>query len=200
MKELFLNCRFPQEECHFSKNSIEFFTNVQTTKNGSETRVILNELSKSKFKLNSNILNIEKIEILYQFFKISKGRGYSFRFFDKLDYKVSNGVLSINENNEIFITKRYSYQKYFVDKVITKPIENSVKIVHNGQVLIEKVDFKINYITGEVKFLNEDINILNCNVDCNFDVEVRFESDTFLIERDCFGNYYLENLTLIEVI
>jgi uncharacterized protein (TIGR02217 family) len=200
MRELFLNCRFPQEGCNFLKHSVEFFTNVQMTKNGSETRVILNDFGKSQFKLEPHILSLEKINKIYHFFQITKGRGNSFRFFDSLDCNVKNGNLYKNENNQLFITKRYKYQNYFVDKVITKPVEDTVLIKHEEDLLYTNQDYKINYLTGEIIILNQNVNYENCFIDCDFDIEVRFESDLLSIEKDYFGNYYFQNLSLIQVI
>ena len=200
MKDLFLDCNFPQEGCFFIRHSVEFFTNVQTTKNGYETRVILSEFGRSKFKLEESILQPEKINEIYKFFKIVKGRGFSFRFFDELDNKLEDGILLQDDSEKLFLLSTFEYKNYSLAKKITKPKKGTVVIKNGDITLCESKDYIVHYQTGEVTLMNDGLNLRDIKCSCNFDIEVRFESDELLIQKDSFGNFYIQNLSLIEVI
>ena len=200
MKDLFLDCNFPQEGCLFLKHSVEFFTNVQTAKNGRETRMILSEFGRSKFKLEESILQLEKINEIYQFFKIAKGRGLSFKFFDELDFKAEEEHLTMEDGGGFFLLKTYQYKNYSLKKRISKPKKGSLVVKSNGLTLAEGKDYGVNYQTGEIAFVNNYLDVASVVASFDFDIEVRFENDELFIQKDYFGNFYLQNLSLIEVV
>ena len=196
MKNLFLDISFPRNFCNFYKHSVEFFTNVQIAKNGFESRLILSDFGRSKFILEETIFPQEKIEEIWTFFKIVKGRGHSFRFLDESDYKAESQNLLLVENS-LFLCKTYSFGGLSFTRQITKPLQNSVAIIAQDELLEEGKDYEVNYQTGEV-FLKS--NIFSPKASFNFEVEVRFENDELAIMRDKFDNFILKNLILTEVL
>jgi uncharacterized protein (TIGR02217 family) len=199
MNDLFLDISFPASECIFNQHSIEFFTNLQIAKNGFETRLILSDFGRNKFILEEAIFAKEKVLEICNFFKLVKGRGYSFRFLDETDYTAYNQTLIKTPNGGYFLQKSYKIGKMFTSKAITKPIVGSVEIFAENEILTEGRDYDVNYQTGEI-FLNPSLKALFITSSFKFELEVRFESDELQIMRDKFGNFVIKNLILTEVL
>ncbi len=196
MTDLFLDIRFPSQNCIFLRQSIEFFTNVQIAKNGFETRMILEEAGKNKFLLEETILHNNTITEICNFFKIVKGRGFSFRFKDELDFKAENQNFIINEDG-VFLCKKYEYQGYAFIKRITKPVKNTLQILSGDVPLTEGLDYTIDFSTGQIA-TEQDVNLLKAYFE--FDLNVRFDADELLVQKDLDGNLFIKNLVLIEVL
>jgi uncharacterized protein (TIGR02217 family) len=196
MKNLFLDISFPVSLCNFYASSIEFFTNVQIAKNGFESRFILSDFGRRKFKLEEEIFSPEKVLEILTFFQLAKGRGFSFRFLDKLDFQGKNENLTEAEG-VFYLTKSYQIQGKELKRLITKPQNGKVEIFSSGEKLTEGKDFKVDYLTGKIVFFN---HFLDVKTYFDFDVEVRFENDEILVEQDKSGNLTLKNLILTEVL
>lgn len=103
MRELFLDVYFPQDSCVFERQEVEFFTNVQIAKNGFETRLILSDFGRSKFLLEEAIFHKQKIDEIFTFFKIVKGRGFSFRFLDEIDHVGQNEAFACIDGHFFYV-------------------------------------------------------------------------------------------------
>ena len=196
MKNLFLDISFPKNFCNFYKHSVEFFTNLQIAKNGSESRLVLSDVGRSKFILEEAIFSEEKVQEIWAFFNLVKGRGHSFRFLDEKDNKAENQDLLKTEDG-IFLCKTYTVCGLSVVRKITKPIKNELKITTQNGILQESKDYDVDYKTGEI-FLKS--NVFSPKASFKFDIEMRFDSDELIIMQDKFGNFIIKNLILTEVL
>lgn len=202
MKNLFLDVEFPKGSCIFEKQLIEFFTVVQTSKNGFENRIILNEFGRSKYFLEDCIMHKAKITEICNFFKLVRGRGYSFRFFDDIDFRGTNEKIEFLQNGEFILTRTYKVGKEEFRKFITKPKPKSLILKFGDALLEEEVDFKIDYSSGILRFLTRKLqeNAFQIRAFFEFDIEVRFDADELKIVKDKFGNMALKDLILTEVV
>jgi uncharacterized protein (TIGR02217 family) len=202
MQELFLDINFPKKICHFERNIVEFFTIVQKAKNGSENRVILNDIGCMKYVIEGGMMKKSDIETISNFFRIVKGRGFSFRFFDENDNSAIDEILEKISEDTYQLIKTYKFSDFLAKKNITKPIQNTVILKSEEGVLIENTDYIVQHLTGNIKILNPKFlaNIQNIRATFNFDVEVRFENDELKISQDKFNNFYLNELTMTEII
>jgi uncharacterized protein (TIGR02217 family) len=196
MKNLFLDISFPKSFCNFYKHSVEFFTNLQIAKNGSESRLILSDFGRSKFILEEAIFPESKVNEIWAFYCLVKGRGHSFRFLDEKDNQAENQDLLTTEDG-IFLSKTYLICGLPFVRKITKPIKNELKITTQNGILEESKDYEANYQTGEILLKS---NIFSLKASFKFEIEVRFESDELVITRDKFGNFIIKNLILTEVL
>jgi uncharacterized protein (TIGR02217 family) len=202
MQELFLDINFPKKICNFERNIIEFFTIVQKAKNGSENRVILNNVGCMKYVIEGGMMKKSDIETISNFFRIVKGRGFSFRFFDENDHTATGETLEKITEDTYQLIKTYKFSDFTAKKNITKPTQNSVILKSGEDVLIENTDYIVQYLTGNIKILNTKFlaNIENIRTNFHFDFEVRFENDELKVSQDKFNNFYLNELTLTEII
>lgn len=199
---MFYELRFP-ENISYNFNVIsEFKTDIITAKSGKEQRNTIWENEKLKFKINNENLTNENINEIFNFFKLMKGRSNGFRFKNWANFKATNEFLGIVNNNSIFqLIKGYiiadCFDKlYSITKKITKPVLNTVKIYQNDS---EITDFEVNYITGEVNIktnLSENDLI---TADFEFDVPVRFNSDSIELNMLTENIGIINNLELIEI-
>lgn len=198
---MFYNIRFPEDiSLEFTK-SINFNTEINTTKNLNEQRVKLLDYCYNTYEICYKNITNKKLEKIISFFNIVNGRYSSFRFKDWLDYKANNQLIGIySNNNEFQLVKNYGINSNIskvYTRTITKPVENTVKIYINN---IETNNFIVNISTGTVTIkskLNENDII---TADFEFDTAVRFFSDNLVIKNNTRNISEIEGLKLIEVI
>ncbi len=198
---MFCNIRFPEDISLEFVKSINFNTEINTTKNLNEQRVKLLDYCYNTYEINYKNVTSKKLEKIVSFFNIVNGRYSSFRFKDWLDYKAYNQLIGIYSNdNEFQLVKNYSVNSS-INKVytrtITKPVENTIKIYINN---IETNNFIVNISTGTVAIkskLNENDII---TADFEFDTAVRFFSDNLVIKNNTKNISEIEELKLTEVL
>lgn len=190
----FLNIRFPEEISYGAKGGPEFSTSIVTVQNGSEYRNINWELPRMVYNIGYDFLNKEKARQLNNFFYITKGRGYSFRFKDWLDFESNieeKNFIAINEEKTKFqLIKTYAVGNLQSIRRITKPVENSIIINYKYS--------DIDYNQGIITFL-QPIDEKFLKLSFTFDVPVRFEHDYYDLVNDEFELYSCKNIKLIEV-
>lgn len=199
--EGFLDLNFPTNICKFYKSSCEFFTIVQQAKNGKENRVILNSTGRNKFIHYGGVIKKSESETLFNFFKIVKGRGLSFRFFDENENIAENEPLKHIQNNIFQLCKTYSYQSYEDFKHITKPIENTLILQCDEEILLSNQDYNLEKNTGIITIINPNFleNANKIKAFFSYDLEARFEQDELKTTKDKFGNILLEEIIICEV-
>lgn len=198
---MFCNIVFPSDISIEFKKTINFNTDVNTAKNLNEQRVKLTNYSYNTYEINCDNLTSKKLEKIVSFFNIVNGRYFSFRFKDWLDYKAINQFIGIYlDANEFQLIKNYaidsSSDKVYT-RIITKPVENTVKIYVNNN---EINDFTVNYTNGIVTIkssLNQD-DIITASFE--FDVHARFFSDSLTIKNKTKNISTIDELKLVEIL
>lgn len=197
---MFYNIRFPENMSLEFKKTVNFSTEVNTTKNLTEQRIKLSNYCYNVYEINYRNLTNEELNKIVSFFNIVNGRYLSFRFKDWLDYKTTNQIIGTYfDSNKFQLVK-----SYFIDsnldknytKVITKPVENTVKIYVNN---IQITNFLIDYSTGILTIqsqLNENDII---TADFEFDTHVRFFSDSLSIKNKTKNISDIEELKIMEI-
>lgn len=199
---MFYEIRFPEYiSCKF-KVEINFDNNLILNKNGKEQRLLNRHNSRNVYTLDTDILSCEDIDKITKIFRIVNGRFCGFRFKDWLDYKAINQQIDIadGKKNKFQLIKTYSISedisiKYI--RIIEKPVVGTVLLKIDNQ----KIDnFTVDYSTGIITFNSvlEKGKIITC--DFEFDIPVRFDSDTLGIKQANFNNGEIMSIRLIEII
>lgn len=190
----FLNISFPEDISYGAKGGPEFSTNIMLMQNGFEHRNINWNNPRMIYNISYDFLNKDKANQLINFFYLVKGRGYSFRFKDWMDYESHSNeknFIAINKDKTKFqLIKTYNLNNFEFIRKITKPVENSL--------IINYPDAEVNYNKGVISF-KEPINENLLKLSFKFDVPARFESDHYGLSNDDFGIYSFKNIKLIEV-
>jgi uncharacterized protein (TIGR02217 family) len=195
----FIDERFPVDIGFGSVGGPEFATDIVTTSGGHEQRNISWNSARIKYNVAHGVRNIEQMQELIRFFRSKKGRAIGFRFKDWADYQINNQQIATGNgvSKEFQIIKTYQYGDSKEVRIIHKPVENSVKVLVNGQ-LLSKALYEINYSCGKVIFNKAPKKDSVISVNCEFDVPVRFDTDILNASIDDF-NSFSTDVSLIEL-
>jgi uncharacterized protein (TIGR02217 family) len=138
-------------------------------------------------------------------FKRARGhRAHSFRFWNPLDYSTNalntpsdDSAAHVDDEDESIgtgapplatfqLVKRYTSGATTVTRNITKPITGTVKVAVATVAQTEGVDFTVNYSTGVVTFGTPPSNGAAVTAGCQFNDEVRFESDDTAVSIESY--------------
>lgn len=201
---MFYEMKFPDSISYKFQVINEFKTVITTFKNGKEQRNSIWDKCKNRFIINNDLLTKQEIEFISNFFNLTKGSFYGFRFKNWLDYKCTNQLIGIydGEHNifqlkKNYILKDFNNTSYNLITDIKKPVKDSVKIYIND---IELSDYDINYSTGEIT-IDKDYLLENDLIiaDFEFDYQVRFSCDSLKFEMTTTNLGRISNLELIEI-
>lgn len=196
---MFLNIRLPEDISYGASGGPGFSTNVVVLENSAEHRNINWEAPRYSYSIGYDSLNSERAKKLMAFFCIVRGRAYSFRFKDWFDYDARDQKLLKIDGQRYQLVKLYKISdNFFYDRRISKPCEESLIIKNGNEMLIENKDYKIDYDSGIVEFLNNNYDPEKLLVNFDFDVSVRFESDSLDLTNDSFRIYSWKSIKLIE--
>lgn len=199
MESLFLDICFPKGIFPFYQSAIEFFTIIQTAKNGCETRLILNEIGRNKYEAHNLVVSKSEARFLSSFFHLAKGRGKSFRFKDELNFVAQDEIL-IPEQNKAQLFKTFTFDKFEYRKLVKFPLENSLCIYQNKNEILEKEkDYTLVPNSGIIDFkFNTQAKVIKANFE--FNIETRFDQDELLFTIDNNGRIIIPKLFLVEII
>lgn len=201
MTNNFIETQFPVDISYGSSGGPEYFTEVLSTTSGCEIRSSKIYNPKMKFNISTGIRNRRQIDQIIRFFRCCKGRNIAFRYKDWSDFKGQNEPVKIINQNTLQLIKTYNLDANTTEeRIITKPVRNTVKIQLNGEV-IPDTQLKIEYTTGRITLLNHTIDDQNTRVtaDFEFDVPVRFNTDYLPVTIENHNFYSLPEIELVEV-
>ncbi len=201
---MFYEFRFPETISMKSTVSIEFNTNVMISKNGQEQRIANREYSRLVYNVTNGLKTKRDLEEIIKLFRIVKGRNIGFRFKDWTDYYAKNQVIGLGTgNNKVYqLIKSYNIlinneNINYIRKII-KPVENTVKIFVND--IDITISTAINYKNGEIIFKDapNENDIISANFE--FDVPVRFDTDSLEFNLISINSGKIKDIKLIEIL
>ncbi|MEN9782525.1 MAG: hypothetical protein RL208_678 [Pseudomonadota bacterium] len=196
----FLDIKFPDSIASSSSGGPEFSTSIATMQNKNENRNANWQQPRFRYQLSSAIKSKMDYETVKSFFLVCKGREFSFRFKDFADYKIEKQFLTKVESGvkEVQIFKTYAMGNLSYKRKITKIVPNSVLLFADSNVVDSSL-FTVDNNTGIIT-LKDGITInSNLYISCEFDVQVRFDTDNLLASFQNAYSISLPEITLIEV-
>lgn len=139
------------------------------------------------------------------FFMNRYGRAYGFRFQDLADYQITpwQNIGVGDGSNKLFqIFKAYSDGTYTFNRIIAKPVTGTVQVRVNGSPLTEgpgASKFTVDYTTGIITIGSAPAPTQPVDVQCQFDVPVRFDTDKLDINMTTLQIANLESVTIVEL-
>jgi uncharacterized protein (TIGR02217 family) len=194
----FVEVKFPDSISFNSSSISEFNTDVITMKNGLEQRNINWSKCRLKYNVVNGIKTSSEILELISFFKVIKGRAIGFRYKDWTDYKAVGQVLGTGDGTsaEFQLVKKYSSGGVEYNRTITKPVSGSLTIYLDD---VETTDYTIDLTTGVITF-NTAVGLdVIVKADFEFDVPVRFNSDSLEISMESINSGKVKEIKLVEV-
>jgi uncharacterized protein (TIGR02217 family) len=195
----FVEAQFPADISYGSSGGPEYSTDIVMTYGGHEQRNINWSQARARFNVAHGVKTKAQLDALIAFFRARKGRAIGFRFKDWTDYKASGQMLGTGNGalTQFQLVKTYASGATEELRIITKPVNGTVKIYLNGA--LQSIGYTVNFTTGLVIFNSAPANGAAVTADYEFDVPVRFDTDRLSATLDAYGVHSWLDIPLIEV-
>jgi uncharacterized protein (TIGR02217 family) len=206
----FHEVRFPAALSFGSVGGPERRTDVVTLANGHEERNSPWVHSKRRYDAGFGMRSLEDVEALIAFFEARRGQMYGFRWKDWSDYKsatasnapaIADQVIGLGDGTrtKFDLIKSYQSGAYSYDRPIRKPVLGSVVVGVDGVALSEGTGFTVDPTTGTITLASAPGPGQPVTAGFEFDVPVRFDTDTIQTSVASFKAGQVPNVPIIEV-
>jgi uncharacterized protein (TIGR02217 family) len=205
----FDNIRFPTKISRGSTGGPERRTDVVTTASGREERNARWANSRRNYNAGFGVKSLDDIQMVVAFFEERRGRLYAFRWKDFGDYKSCSASQVISATDQVIgtgngstasfqLVKKYGTGARDYLRSISAPVAGTVLIAVNGTVTSQ---FMVNSQTGYITFSAGNIpaNGVVISAGFEFDVPVRFDTDSITVNLSHFAGGEIPNIPLVEV-
>jgi uncharacterized protein (TIGR02217 family) len=201
---LFYEVQFPADVSRGARQGPMFMTLVTATANPAESRVGQWSSARMKFDVSYSIKSASQMSAVVAFFRMVQGRLAGFRFKDWTDYwsgafpGTPEALANPYPAAEMQLTKTYSFNGFTNVRTIKKPVAGSYTVYENGTPLAEGTDYTMDTTTGLV-LLSSPASGATYTALFQFDVPVRFDTDTFQFEAEDVDLRNIDSIPIIEV-
>ena len=199
----FVNRQFPECVSYGSSGGPGFKTGIFEVDSGLTQTEIQWERIRARYNANFDHVPPEDIARVEDFFYGMKGKAIAFRYKDWSDYTISNQNFMVGDGvtTSFQIFKRYTSGGFTYDRMIKAPRSGSYAVALNGAQLILDQDYWVNELAGTIVFRNAPPpDALGTIIQGEFDVPVRFDTDTLDVSFDEFRQLNVSSLPMIEVL
>lgn len=193
----FHDVRFPLHLAFGTRGGPARPTDILQLANGTETRNAKTRHSRRQYNAVAGLKSSADAIELLEFYESRNGPLHGFRFRDPLDNeaesKLGRGTGGIRNFDLI---KSYGAAPYSYVRRITKPVEGSVRA------FIDDVEtsVSVDYQRGIIQFETPPYLGAVITASFDFDVPVRFASESLDIVLDDFGAAQIQDIPLIEIL
>ena len=206
----FHEIRFPAALSFGSSGGPERRTDVVTLANGHEERNTPWAHSRRRYDAGVAMRSLDDIETLIAFFEARRGRLHGFRWKDWSDFKSSRASVPVTFGDQeialgdgvqtVFaLVKTYRSGAFSYARPIAKPVEGSVRIGIEHDEMQEGIDYTVDATTGLVTFARAPDLGQSVTAGFEFDVPVRFDTDSIQTSVASFQAGDMPNVPVIEV-
>ncbi|MGB0749049.1 MAG: phage distal tail protein, Rcc01695 family [Magnetospiraceae bacterium] len=218
--DMFLDVTLPDNLARGSSGEELFAVDDVTVDSGAEQRISRWQHPRRAFDVGYAVQTMEQLQTLAAFWKVVRGKEYSFRFKDWSDYhsadwagQVRNPItkddqqIGIGDGTtpDFQLTKIYTYPETFgggtqsYTRLITKPRHGSVLIAVDGVLQTETTDYAVDHATGVVTFVTAPAAAAVVSAGYEFDVQCRFDIDGFPLEHQFHAGGDASSIRIVEV-
>lgn len=181
----FHDVRLPLSPALGASGGPERMTDVVQLASGLESRNARWQGSRRRWDIGGSVLRMDDAHALLAFFEARRGRMHGFRFRDPVDNSscLPSGEISAldqvvgtgdGETTAFQLVKRYESGGISVERVVSKPVEETVVVAVNGVVTTA---FVVDWLTGVVTLESAPVEGAVVTAGFAFDVPVRFDAD-----------------------
>ena len=189
----FHEVRFPDAISRGARGGPERRTQIVELASGDEERNASWANSRRRYDVAYGIRRADDLAAVVAFFEARNGRLHGFRYKDWADYKSclpSQAISPIDQpmgtgtgSQQTFqLAKRYTSGAQSWTRAIAKPVAGTVRIALNG--VEQMTGWSVNTANGSVTFTNAPGAGVAITAGFEFDVPVRFDSDTLDMTLD----------------
>lgn len=196
--------RFPPSLSYGSSGGPGFKTSIFTVDSGVAHANSEWDRLRARYEVDFDSVPGADIELVESFFYGMRGKAVGFRFKDWNDYQIvsQNVVIGDGHSTSFQLFKRYRSGANVFDRFIKKPVRGSVSSLYlDGEEYVLNRDFYMNYSSGIITFQAAPPAGAVGNLEyCEFDVPVRFDTDSLRVSAEDFDQYSISSLSMIEIL
>ncbi|WP_298862459.1 DUF2460 domain-containing protein [uncultured Sulfitobacter sp.] len=183
---------------------------VVTLANGYEERNTPWAHSRRVYDAGLGLRSLDDVEAVIAFYEARFGQMFGFRWKDWSDFKSGKPSVAINRQDqqialgdgvttEFQLIKSYRSGGHIYKRPITKPVKGSVLVAVEQDDKLEAVDYVVNDISGVITFKDAPDPDTRVFAGYEFDVPVRFDSDSLLTNIASFNAGQVPDIPVREV-
>ncbi|GHG87327.1 DUF2460 domain-containing protein [Pseudodonghicola xiamenensis] len=206
----FHEVRFPASLSFGSAGGPERRTDIVTLANGYEERNTPWAHARRRYDAGLGMRSLDDIETLIAFFEARMGQMYGFRWKDWSDYKSARARAEVRFDDQVIaqgdgatvdfqLAKTYRSGAFSYQRPISKPVAGSVRIGLEQDELQEAVDYTVDTGTGLITFAHPPGIGQDVTAGFEFDVPVRFDTDSIQTSVASFQAGDVPNVPVVEV-
>ena len=204
----FHEVRFPDNIARGARGGPERRTQIVELASGDEERNASWANSRRRYDVAYGIRRADDLAAVVAFFEARNGRLHGFRFKDWADYKSGLPSQAPGPQDQLIgegdgattvfqLVKRYSSGSQSWTRVITKPVVETVRIALDGAE--QASGWSLDVTTGLVSFDAAPASGVAVTAGFEFDVPVRFDSDTLDVTLDLERLGSITSIPLLEI-
>lgn len=204
----FHEIRFPDNISRGARGGPSRRTQIVELASGDEERNASWADSRRRYDVSYGIRRADDLAAVVAFFEARNGRLFGFRFKDWSDYKSCppSGIPAPADQQigtgdgtqtEFQLVKHYASGPRTWSRTITKPVTGTVTIALNGTP--QPSGWSVDPATGIVSFAAAPGNGVAIRAGFEFDVPVRFDSDTLDVTLDIERLGSITSISLVEI-
>lgn len=206
----FHEVQFPSDVSFGAIGGPERRTHIVSLVSGHEERNSPWAHSRRRYDAGLGLRSLDDIDRLLAFFEARHGQLHGFRWKDWADYKSCLPSHEISATDQLIGTgdgvarefqliKSYASAGVVYERDITKPVLGSVLVGVSGASVFEGSDFSVDVASGVVTFSEPPESGAAVTAGFEFDVPVRFDSDTIQVSIETFQAGHVPDVPVIEV-
>ncbi len=206
----FHEVQFPTSLSFGSVGGPERVTEIVTLANGFEERNTPWADSRRRYDAGMGMRSLADIDTLIAFFEARRGQLYGFRWKDWSDYRSSGSLVDVEFDDQVIGTgdgtttsfqlcKTYVSGAAFYQREIRKPVLGTVLAGVQGDTKAEGAEFSVDLATGLLTFFEPPGPGATVTAGFEFDVPVRFGTDSIQSSVASFKAGEIPNVPIVEV-
>ncbi len=205
---MFHEVRFPDDISRGARGGPERRTQIVELASGDEERNASWANSRRRYDAAYGIRRADDLAAVVAFFEARNGRLYGFRFKDWADWKscLPSGAPAATDQSigtgdgtttDFQLVKAYDSGSQTWTRTITKPVAGTVLVAIDG--LEQATGWSVDTTTGIISFTPAPATGATITAGFEFDVPVRFDTDTLDVTLDIERLGSITSIPLIEV-
>lgn len=203
----FHETRFPAAISFGSAGGVQRRTEIVTLVNGFEERNSPWAQSRHRYDAGLGVRSLDDLAEVLAFFEARHGRLHGFRWKDWMDHKSCPPSATATPGDQVLsgagtswqLSKTYADASASYTRAVAKPVAGTVRVAIDGTELVEGIGFTVDTTTGLVMLDEAPPAGAQVTAGFEFDVPVRFDSDTIDVNLAAFEAGEIPSIPVIEV-
>ena len=198
MQDFIETPRYPVAQSDGSGGGVGFKTFVGLGRSALEQRLRNWTAVRGRWNLAAESFDRADVAVLKTYFMACRGRAVGFRIKDLADYTMTDADIGTgNGSNKIFrLQKQYTFGSVTYNRRIWKPVSGTQIVKVAGA---PAGTYSLDTTTGIITFVTAPLLGQAVTASCEFDVPVRFDTDTLPLNVEDWEQHSVAEVPVIEL-